>query len=174
MFHVEWRPCEPQWIQILWLKIRCGEKWNTNRRNWGWQRAENIGALMWKYMFFMWIDLDVKFVSINSLFKRPHDKSFCFIPVPLVTRTVLYYFTCDMTMHDQMAIVVKCWPFSIFLLHLQLALQLSSFFHSLSSLVMFSKLMLAQINLKREWLYWCNPGFWIKSTSISAIANNLS
>ena len=82
MFHVEWRPCEPQWIQILWLKIRCGEKWNTNRRNWGWQRAENIGALMWKYMFFMWIDLDVKFVSINSLFKRPHDKSFCFIPVP--------------------------------------------------------------------------------------------
>ena len=145
MFHVEWRPCEPQWIQILWLKIRCGEKWNTNRRNWGWQRAENIGALMWKYMFFMWIDLDVKFVSINSLFKRPHDKSFCFIPVPSLNdqncslQFHLWHDYAMHSMHDQITIVVTCLPLSRFPLHLQLVLQFSSYFHSLSSLVMFSK-----------------------------------
>ena len=152
--HVPWRmengrPCEPQWIQILWLK-----------------------------MFIMWLDLDAKFVYINSLFKRPDDESFCFIPVSLMTRTVLHkgWVAIAMTwqMHDQMTIVVKCWPLSRFLLHLQLALYFSSYFHSLSSYTMFSKQMLAQINLKQEWLYWCNPGLWIKATFISAIAKNLS
>ena len=74
-------------------------------------------------------------------FKRPDDKSFCFIPVPLMTRTVLYNFTntYGITMHDQMTIVVTCWLLSRFLLHLQLALLFSSYFHSLSSLVMFTK-----------------------------------
>ena len=32
-----------------------------------------------------YIDPDVKFVSINSLFKRLVDKSFCFIPPPLAS-----------------------------------------------------------------------------------------
>ena len=41
-------------------------------------------------MFIMWLDLDAKFVYINSLFKRPDDENFCFIPVSLMTRTVLY------------------------------------------------------------------------------------
>ena len=46
------------------------------------------------YVFIMWLDPDVKFVSINSLFKRPVDK--------------IFYFTYKMTMHDQMTIVVTC------------------------------------------------------------------
>ena len=179
---------KPQWIQILWLKIRCDEKW-------GGQRVENQGALMWKHVFIMWLDLDAKFVYINSLFKRPDHEIFCFIPVPLMTSAELFFTkaglpsqSCknrrrtypiwvqpyDMTMHDRMTIVVKCWPLSRFLLHLQLALYFSSYFHSLLSYTMFSKLMLAQINLKQEWLYWCNPGLWIKATFISAIAKNLS
>ena len=157
---------KPQWIQILWLK-----------------------------MFIMWFDLDAKFVYINSLFKRPDDEIFCFIPVPLMTSAELFFTeaglpsqSCknrrrtypiwvqpyDMTIHDRMTIVVKCWPLSRFLLHPQLALYFSSYFHSLLSYTMFSKLMLAQINLKQEWLYWCNPGLWIKATFISAIAKNLS
>ena len=41
-----------------------------------------------------YIDPDFKFVSINSLFKRPVDK--------------IFYFTYKMTMHDQMTIVVTC------------------------------------------------------------------
>ena len=74
-----------------------------------------------------------------------------------------------MTIHARMAIVVACWLFSRYLLHLQLALQFSP-----TSTPCHPWSYSAQINLKREWLYWWNLGHWWKATFISAISKNLS
>ena len=67
MFHGEWRPCEPKWIQLLRLcKIRHDEKWNTNWRNWWWQSAKNGGALIPNYVSWSWCQVCLHKFTVHS------------------------------------------------------------------------------------------------------------
>ena len=66
------------------------------------------------YVFIMWLDPDVKFVSINSLFKTQTIKAFASIPslasflkltdaFLIITRTVVNNLTFEMIMHAHCA-----------------------------------------------------------------------